>query len=182
VSAGLASLNRLDPPDARAVLLGCCGSQRWAALMERGRPYATSDEVTALAELAFDGLDQGDWLEAFAAHARIGEPRGSDPQGHGEQAGVLGAGAGERRELAERNTAYEARFGYVFLICATGLDASASIAALEARYANPPQVEFALAGAQQRKITRLRLGRLLATPTPGTPEAPGAPEPTRAGR
>ncbi|HEY5197138.1 MAG TPA: 2-oxo-4-hydroxy-4-carboxy-5-ureidoimidazoline decarboxylase [Solirubrobacteraceae bacterium] len=161
MSDGLESLNRLDPPDARAALLGCCGSQRWAVLMERGRPYASAQEVVDHAELVFDGLDQGDWLEAFAAHARIGEPRDADPQGRGEQSGVLGASAEDRSELVARNTAYEARFGYVFLICATGLDAPASIAALEDRYANPPQVEFGVAGAEQRKITRLRLGRLL---------------------
>lgn len=155
------ALNELDAAGARTSLLRLCGSQRWAALVERGRPYESADGVVAAAERAFDRLDRDDWLEAFAAHARIGEPQAADPRGSAEQSGVAGSPPGDLEILAERNTAYEARFGHVFLICAAGLDAPMTIAALDARCENPPAVELALAGAEQRKITRLRLQGLL---------------------
>jgi 2-oxo-4-hydroxy-4-carboxy-5-ureidoimidazoline decarboxylase len=165
VTGGLDSLNRLDPAAARSVLLGCCGSRRWAATVERGRPYGSIEDVGDQAAQAFDRLEADDWLEAFAAHARIGEPHDGDRQGAGEQAGAAAADAAERGRLAAGNAAYEARFGHVFLICATGLDAAAMLTALERRYANPPEVELAVAGAEQRRITRLRLDRLLGGPT-----------------
>jgi OHCU decarboxylase len=158
---GLTALNQLDPAAARAALLGCCGAREWASSMERARPYGSADALARQAERAFDGLDRAGWLEAFAAHARIGEPDAADPHGAGEQAGVSAASADDRSALAARNAAYEARFGHVFLICATGLDARATIDALDARYANAPELELALAGAEQRKITRLRLDGLL---------------------
>jgi 2-oxo-4-hydroxy-4-carboxy-5-ureidoimidazoline decarboxylase len=157
----LVTLNRLDPPAARAALGGCCGSRRWAELMEEGRPYDSPEAVIERAERVFDGLERSDWLEAFAAHARIGQPDAGDAQGGTEQAGVSGADAEDLRILAERNAAYEARFGHVFLICATGLDAPATIAALADRYENPPAVELELAGVEQRKISRLRLRGML---------------------
>jgi OHCU decarboxylase len=155
------ALNELDAASVRTSLLRLCGSQRWAALVERGRPYESADDVVAAAEQAFDRLDRDDWLEAFAAHARIGEPRAADPRGAAEQSGVSAASPVDLEMLGERNTAYEARFGHVFLICAAGLDAPMTIAALDARYENAPAVELALAGAEQRKITRLRLQGLL---------------------
>jgi OHCU decarboxylase len=158
----LSALNGAEPAAARAAFRSCAGAERWVVLMERGRPYPTPDAVLEQAERAFDGLEQADWLEAFAAHARVGEPHASDPTGSAEQAGVAGASAAERRALGERNTAYEARFGHVFLICATGLDAASTLAALDARYDNAPARELELAAAEQRKITRLRLGDLLA--------------------
>jgi OHCU decarboxylase len=158
----LGVFNRLETPDAIAGLIGCCGSQRWAGLVEAGRPYASPDGLVGAAERAFDALDVADWLEAFAAHARVGEPHAADTRGAAEQAGAASASAAQQAALAAGNAADEARFGHVFLICATGLDAAAMLGALERRLENPPDLELELAAAEQRRITALRIARWLA--------------------
>jgi 2-oxo-4-hydroxy-4-carboxy-5-ureidoimidazoline decarboxylase len=159
---GVTGLNALSPARARAALLECCGSKRWADQVAAGRPYATRADALEAAAEAWEALDEDDRLAAFAAHARIGEPDPADPRGSGEQAGAAAATAAERRALRDANLAYEARFGHVFLVCATGLDAPRMLAALDARMTNTPEVEFDVASREQRRITELRLNVLFA--------------------
>jgi OHCU decarboxylase len=147
---------------AEAELRGCCASGRWVDIMVRGGPYASGQAVLDRAEKAFDALSREDWLEAFAAHARIGAPRPGDARGMAEQAGVASASAEERAALQDSNERYEARFGHVFLIRAAGLDTEQILLALRGRLGNPPERELDLAAVQQREITRLRLEALLA--------------------
>jgi OHCU decarboxylase len=161
--ATLGEFNQLDAAQAVAVLRGLCGSSRWAGLVESGRPYATPEAVIDAAERVFDELAPTDWLEAFAAHARVGEPVASDHRGVSEQASAASASAAQRAALAAGNAAYEERFGHVFLICASGLDATAVLAALERRIGNPPERELELAAAEQRRITALRIRGSLAS-------------------
>jgi OHCU decarboxylase len=138
-------------------LLGCCGSRAWVSAMAAGWPYASVAELLAASERAFDALTTDDWLEAFAAHARIGRPRDGDERGAGEQAGISTATDQVRADLAALNAEYDQRFGHVFLICATGLSAEQMLTALRERRGNTPEAEFEIATGEQRKITRLRL-------------------------
>ncbi|HWF75273.1 MAG TPA: 2-oxo-4-hydroxy-4-carboxy-5-ureidoimidazoline decarboxylase [Solirubrobacteraceae bacterium] len=161
-ATGVAALNGLAPARAREALAGCCASERWVTAMERARPYASAGAVLDHAEAAFDALADEDWLHAFAAHARIGAPRADDARGAAEQAGAGAASAEERAALETGNERYEAKFGHVFLIRASGLDAAHMLAALRERLENSPAQELALAARQQREITRLRLRALLA--------------------
>src|SRR5260370_13652403 len=102
-------------------------------------------------------------MEAFAAHPRMGERGGHAPDSSGrEQTGVHAAPSGTRDELAEENRRYEARFGHVFLISASGRTAGEILAALRQRMSNDPSAEIEVAAAEHRKITRHRLERLLA--------------------
>ena len=78
-----------------------------------------------------------------------------------EQSGARLAGAGARQRLAEGNRHYEARFGYIFIVCATGKTVEEMLGILEARLANDPHEELRIAAEEQRQITRLRLGKLL---------------------
>jgi 2-oxo-4-hydroxy-4-carboxy-5-ureidoimidazoline decarboxylase len=80
-----------------------------------------------------------------------------------EQAGVSSAGPDVRDRLAAANREYEARFGYIFIVCATGKSAEEMLALLERRMTHSPGDELAIAAEEQRKITRLRLGKLLVT-------------------
>ena len=157
----LRRLNALVPPDAEAELMRCLGAVRWARWLAEARPFADEAALTAAAERAFAGLGKDDWREAFAAHPRIGE------SGHGwarkEQHGVDGADAAMRGALADANRAYEAKFGWIFLICATGKSAGEMLAALETRMHNEPDAEFETAIEEQKKITRLRLEKLLTS-------------------
>ncbi|HWC86455.1 MAG TPA: 2-oxo-4-hydroxy-4-carboxy-5-ureidoimidazoline decarboxylase [Solirubrobacteraceae bacterium] len=160
-ASGLAALGALAPGEAREAFLGCCASERWATEMVAGGPYGSPEALMARAEAAFATLTREEWLEAFAAHARLGAPRPDDERGASEQAGAASASAAERAALQDGNARYEAKFGHVFLIRARGLDAGAMLAALRERLANRPERELAIAAAQQREITRLRLEALL---------------------
>ena len=148
----------LDPDAVR----GCCGSRRWGELMGAVLPVGSLSELLTGAERAFDALPAEDWLEAFADHAAIGAPRPGDARGAEEQAGAAGGDAEVRAALRSEGAAYAERFGFVFLIRARGRGAEEMLAALRERMDHSPEEEFAIAAAQQREITALRLGDLAA--------------------
>jgi OHCU decarboxylase len=145
-----------------AQLLAACGSERWAREVAADGPFDSPDALLRASERAFARLERRDWLEAFAAHARIGEPRASDGRGSSEQAGVSSATPDELAELRAGNDAYEARFGHVFLIRAAGRDTRQVLAELTARLGHSAAEELRIAAGQQREITALRLRELLA--------------------
>jgi len=114
------------------------------------------------ADAVWNNLGPAEWLEAFAAHPRIGESGGHAPLwSEKEQGGIVGAGDETMAALAELSRRYEARFGHVFLISATGRTAADVLAALRQRMGNDAQMEVMAAAEEQRKITRLRLGSML---------------------
>jgi OHCU decarboxylase len=156
--------NRLSAEEAAGELLAVCHSRRWATEVAAGRPYAGLAAVERAADEIWLGLGPEDWLEAFAAHPRIGEggSGASAAWSRQEQAGVGGAGQEVQERLARGNAAYEARFGHVFLIAAAGRSAEEILAALTERLGNDPATELRVAADEHRRITRLRLERLLA--------------------
>jgi len=154
--------NQLADEDAAAELLAVCHSRRWAKQVAAGRPYADLAALQETADEVWQGLGPEDWLEAFAAHPRIGEGGGAAADwSRQEQAGV-GDADDVRERLARGNAEYEARFGHVFLISAAGRDATEILAALEQRLGNDPATELRVAAEEHRRITRLRLERLVA--------------------
>jgi hydroxyisourate hydrolase len=156
----LQELNALGVDAAVRELLRCCGSTRWAREMAAARPFAGLDALSAAADTIWAGLDRGDWIEAFEAHPKIGAT-GSGEWSAAEQAGAASASADVLARLAEANREYEARFGYIFIVCATGKTAEEMLQLLEGRLDNDPLIELRVAADEQRKITRLRLARLL---------------------
>jgi 2-oxo-4-hydroxy-4-carboxy-5-ureidoimidazoline decarboxylase len=161
---GLSVLNALPADEARAALLRCCGSRRWADALTARRPFASAEELFAAAEEVWNGLGRDDWLEAFAAHPRIGDVETLRKKFAttaawcaGEQAGVAGAAEETLQALAEGNRRYEDRFGHIFIVCATGKSAAEMLALLRERLGNDPAEELRVAAAEQAKITRLRL-------------------------
>jgi OHCU decarboxylase len=178
----LADLNALDQEAAAGEFLRCCGSSRWSGQMAAGRPFADAVVMSAVADAIWWALDRQDWLEAFAAHPRIGAGRavGAGLAGEGggggrvrtswsdeEQAGVADAGDETRRRLVEANREYEVRFGHIFIVCATGRTAGEMLALLEGRLRHDPDDELRVAAEEQRRITQLRLRKLVE------PEADG---------
>jgi OHCU decarboxylase len=159
--------NELPEDKAVAELLAVCHSRRWATAVAAGRPYADVAALQQAADEIWTGLTPGDWLEALEAHPRIGESGGGSAEwSRQEQAGVGGAGDDVRERLARDNADYEARFGHVFLISAAGRSADEILAALTERLGNDPDTELAVAADEHRRITRLRIERLLAPDPP----------------
>jgi OHCU decarboxylase len=155
--------NQLSGEAAAGELLAACHSRRWAEAVAAGRPYEDLAALQRAADEVWLGLGPEDWLEAFGAHPRIGEGGGAKADwSRQEQAGVGGAGEDVQERLARGNAEYEARFGHVFLISAAGRDATEILAALQDRLGNDPATELRVAAGEHRRITRLRLERLMA--------------------
>ena len=154
--------NGLPSEAAAGELLAVCHSPRWAGQVAAGRPYADLAALQKAADEAWMALSPDDWLEAFAAHPRIGQSGGGSPSwSRQEQAGVGGAGQDVQEALARGNAEYEARFGHVFLIAAAGRSATEILAQLEARLGNDPATELRVAAGEHRRITRLRIEKLM---------------------
>jgi allantoicase len=180
-AAGLRWLNVLAPAEFESEIAECCGSPAWARSMSAARPFKDFAALCATADRAWSDLQAKDWLEAFARHPRIGESKPIDgvaSSGHSptsrpapsdgarqwaeqEQAGARDASAETRAALARENREYEARFGHVFLVCATGKTADDMLELLRARSRNSQDRELRIAAEEQRKITRLRLEKLI---------------------
>jgi len=163
-------LNALPEERAVAEFRRCCGSERWAGSMARARPFRDFESLEVVAGVVWAALERADWLEAFAAHPRIGERAGGAGRTGGandagwaahEQSGAANADDAVKIRLAQLNSDYEARFGYIFIVCATGKSASEMLAMLEGRLSNDFERELPIAAEQQRQITRLRLAKLL---------------------
>jgi allantoicase len=158
--SGLDRLNALASQEAEAALLACCGSRLWVRQMARSRPFREISEIKDTADRIWWSLGREDWLEAFAAHPRIGE-KGSR-WSEEEQAGARGAEAETLAALVAANRTYESRFDHIFIVCATGKSAGEMLALLQERLGNDPEAELRIAAEEQRKITQLRMEKLLS--------------------
>ena len=161
-------LNHLSEEEAKTALLRCCGSSRWAAQMVARRPFTGAPDFLGAAEDIWNGLSSRDWIEAFSHHPKIGDLDSlrtkfaqTESWAAGEQSGVKDAPDEVLKALAEGNKNYEQKFGFIFIVCATGKNASEMLAMLNERLANDLAIELKLAAAEQNKITRLRLQKLL---------------------
>jgi OHCU decarboxylase len=157
------------PPDRAAdTLRACCGAHRWVNAMIARRPFASIDDALIATDEAWAPLGPDDWHEAFSHHPRIGERSAAvrqDARGAAwsatEQSGVVRL----RDELAAVNREYEAKFGYIYIVCAAGKPADELLDVARRRLQNDPATELRIAAQEQHKITRLRLTRLLSEPS-----------------
>jgi len=158
--------NALDPTRAASEILPCCGSQAWAAELAARRPIADEDHLSVASDAVWLGLPEAAWQEAFDSHPRIGEHKAkaatevSLSWSASEQSEATADDAA-KLALAEANKRYEAKFGRIFIVCATGKSAAEILAILEERMRYEPAVELHEAAEQQRRITQLRLTRWL---------------------
>jgi OHCU decarboxylase len=164
----LEELNSISPEYAQAEFLKCCGSTRWAQAMTQNRPFDSFETVLATADETWWSLGTEDWLEAFRAHPKIGEQKAAAAQSEQarawsaqEQSAVANAGAQAIAQLAERNREYEDRFGFIFIVCASGKSSEEMLSMLNSRMHNDRETELQVAAEEQRKITRLRMEKLL---------------------
>ncbi len=166
-------INGLSPAAAEEQFHRCCGSRKFAAALVRRRPFADPDTARRAASEIWLSLGEEDWLEAFSHHPRIGEKQLAERfastanWSSGEQSGTSGADPDTIRRLAEGNDAYEKKFGFVFLICATGKSAAEMLEAQQKRLGNTRDVELLNAAREQDQITHLRLDKIAAAEAGG---------------
>lgn len=168
--SGVETLNALPTSEATAGFLRTCGCARWAAEMAAARPFVDAEAVFATARERWRTATKAELLEAFSHHPRIGDPgsakTANDEKGHAwaskEQAGAATATDDVKLALAAKNRAYDAKFGHVYLVCATGKSAEEMLAILTERLDHDADQELAIAAGEQEKITRIRLERWLS--------------------
>lgn len=164
----LEQLNNADPAAVSELLRQCCSSESWIRRLVDARPFASTVALSTAANEAWHGLDEEDYLQAFGGHPRIGDLgslkaryANTKKLAAGEQAAVATAGDDVIEALAAANTQYEEKFGFIFIVCATGKSALQMLNLLRARLPNSRDEELTNAAEEQRKIFQLRLEKLL---------------------
>jgi allantoicase len=145
---------------AFAELRHCCASNEWVQQMAAARPFGSWEQLAETADRIWLKLGRDAWLEAFSAHPRIGEKK-ADRFSTGEQSGTASASAETMSALAAVNREYEEKYGHVYLVCATGRSAGEMLSFARERMTNSADDELRIAAEEQRKITRLRLLKLV---------------------
>jgi len=160
-------LNGLSDADRRVALTECCAAGRWVDGLLARLPIASEADLLNSAAEVWWSLAREDWLEAFAAHPQIGDVSslrekyaGTRSWAAAEQSDAAGADAATLQALAEGNAAYERRFGYIFIVCATGKSAAEMLDLLNERIGNSSADELPIAAAEQLRITHIRLQKL----------------------
>jgi 2-oxo-4-hydroxy-4-carboxy-5-ureidoimidazoline decarboxylase len=167
VNATLAAWNTADEAAAFDAMIACCGSTRWARGMVALRPVNSVEKLSEEADRVWSTMEEPDWMEAFACHPRIGERKAAHAVAKSaawsaqEQSSAPQAADRVLAELATGNALYEERYGFTYIVCATGKSAEEMLAILNRRLANSREAEICEAAEQQRQITQIRLGKWL---------------------
>ena len=166
----LEAINQIGETESDSMFRDCCGSVQWAGRMTAARPFDSESDMIETAAAIWKDLETSDWLEAFAAHPKIGDSKAAPAQqarsaewSAAEQAGMRSADDELRQELAAANQAYYDKFGFIFIVCATGRSAEEMLDLCRARLSNDRGTEIGIAAAEQQRITEIRLKKLLET-------------------
>lgn len=165
----LQELNNLNEEKLFEELFKCCGSSFWAKELSKQLPFTSLNDLLHKSDAVWQKAGRADGLEAFTHHPKIGDIESLEKKfantktwAGNEQSGVNTAGRETLLALAEGNTAYENKFGYIFIVCATGKTAEEMLSLLNERLNNSPDKELPIAMNEQNKITHIRLEKLLA--------------------
>lgn len=170
MTVSLEELNALPAKDAAELLHSCCGAAAWVSAMVARRPYKSEQELLDAADNAWKSATRNDWREAFEHHPRIGENQSTVQQAARardwaliEQSRARLASSSVHDQMSLVNRAYEKKFGYIYVVFATGKTARELLDMARQRLKNDPETEIRVAGEEQRKITQLRLKKLIGT-------------------
>ena len=166
----IADFNKLDKAEAGKQLFTCCGSSGWVASMMQSFPFTGEMELVSQAEKCwYEECSASDWLESFTHHPKIGDIKSLTEKFAStqhlagmEQSGVEAASEAVIQKLAEANNSYEATFGFIFIVCATGKSALEMLRLLQDRLQNSREEELAIAMGEQHKISLIRLKKLIS--------------------
>jgi 2-oxo-4-hydroxy-4-carboxy-5-ureidoimidazoline decarboxylase len=161
-------INQAETEEAKHLFRQCCTSETWIGRMVNARPYESAEAVRSAADHHWQGLADEDYLQAFDGHPKIGDVgslkakyANTKELAAGEQSAVNQANEATIAALADGNSAYQLKFGFIFIVCATGKSAGQMLELLQARLPNDRQQELINAAEEQRKIFHLRLEKLL---------------------
>ena len=164
----LDEFNNLDTESVLKSLKSCCTSTKWQIEVAKQRPFKNLDDFFSLQEKSWLALEKKDFLEAFDGHPKIGDVSSLKKKyahtkdlAEGEQSGVNSASDEVVSELSKLNLEYDDKFGYIFIVCATGKSALEMLNLLKERIENDPEFELRIAAIEQAKITKIRLEKLL---------------------
>ncbi len=165
----LHELNILPKEQLTQELFKCCGSHAWVQKMLQFFPADDMVELINDAEDQWYECSEADWLEAFTHHPKIGDMESLKKKfattagwASGEQEGVINASPEVLEALQKGNEAYEKKFGFIFIVCATGKSANEMQELLTQRLGNTKEKEIQVAMDEQNKITQIRLQKLLS--------------------
>lgn len=161
-------LNHLDNEQASHHFMQCCTSSSWVRRMVQSRPFVDVDQVSVKGNLYWQNLEEADYIEAFEGHPKIGNVdslrakyANTKALASGEQQLVKQASEDTLVALNKGNTDYENKFGFIFIVCATGKSAEEMLTLLNQRIGNDRDTELRNAAEEQRKILQIRLDKLL---------------------
>jgi OHCU decarboxylase len=167
MNPNLSAWNDANESVALQAMLVCCAARRWARSMVSHRPFRNIESLSLTADQVWSTMEEPDWLEAFAAHPRIGDCKPppnatqSATWSQQEQSSTANAANQVLADLAAGNALYERRFGFTYIVCATGKSADEMLAILQDRLNNDRASELGEAAEQQRQIMQIRLGKWL---------------------
>jgi 2-oxo-4-hydroxy-4-carboxy-5-ureidoimidazoline decarboxylase len=166
----LDELNQLPAPTASRVLSGVCAAERWVGGIIAGRPYPSVEALIARSDAAVGAMSEADLRAALAGHPRIGDKQATAASWSGqEQSGVQVEDAEFMRALTVANSAYEQRYGHIYLVCASGRTGRELLELLLERLRNDRATEWRVVGAELAKINQIRLRKLIVAPLPPEP-------------
>lgn len=160
--------NQLSAQEAKNEIFKCCGCTSWATKLTDNRPFNTIDDLRITSDTIWSTVSETDLMEAFSHHPKIGDKSSLQKKfvtkewASNEQSGVNNASEKIIDELAKGNADYEKKFGYIFIVCATGKSATEMLEMLKNRLPNSPEVEIKIAAREQNKITHLRINKLFS--------------------
>lgn len=165
----LEQLNNLTAEQATHAFMQCCTSATWVTAMVNARPFINKIAIAKQADLAWQELEEIDYLEAFEGHPKIGDVKSlrakyanTKELASNEQGLVKEANEDVLELLSQGNAVYEEKFGFIFIVCATGKSAKEMSDLLQARLPNNKKQELLNAAEEQRKIFQLRIDKALA--------------------
>jgi 2-oxo-4-hydroxy-4-carboxy-5-ureidoimidazoline decarboxylase len=164
----LQQINNLNTESAHHLFMQCCTSERWIENIVTGRPYVDAQSLHQAADQYWDQMAEHDYLQAFEGHPKIGDVNSLKAKyantkalASGEQAGANQANDQLVIDLKALNRAYEEKYGFIFIVCASGKSAKDMLDLLRARLKNTRHRELEIASEEQRKIFHLRLEKIL---------------------
>lgn len=155
--------NELDKATAATALFHCCGSAKWVSILMEDFPFVSEIALVETATTAwYSACNADDWLESFTHHPQIGDKSSLEQKFAGkEQTGIAAATAETINELTKANTDYLQKFGFIFIVCATGKSATDMLQMMHSRLNNSVEEELHIAMGEQHKITLIRFQKYL---------------------